>query len=247
MPSTPGSLQSQILSAISTGAAGYVWTPADFAPLGSRHAIDKALQRLVVAGDLRRIGRGLYDRPRVNALTHRTDPPDYRRVLDAIARRDQVRLLVDGLTAANDLGLTDAVPARVPVHTDARRKDIRVGGVTIEFKPTASSRLYWAGRPGMRVVQALRWLKDTLPGDHDRIVARLTKVVADQPSGKAIRDDLRTGYSTLPAWMQAVVREVLDESVIPTPAQARARAPKGKQRARRPASHPRASRTRRPT
>jgi hypothetical protein len=29
-------------------------------------------------------------------------------------------MLVDGLTAANDLGLSDAVPAKVVVHTDAR-------------------------------------------------------------------------------------------------------------------------------
>ena len=29
-----------------------VWTPGDFADLGSRAAVDKALQRLVAAGDL---------------------------------------------------------------------------------------------------------------------------------------------------------------------------------------------------
>jgi hypothetical protein len=36
---------------------------------------------------------------------------DYRHIISALARRDQVRTLVDGLTAANDLGLTTAVPA----------------------------------------------------------------------------------------------------------------------------------------
>ena len=39
------------------------------ASLGGRDAIDKALQRLAKAGELRRINRGLYDRPRINALT----------------------------------------------------------------------------------------------------------------------------------------------------------------------------------
>lgn len=212
------SLHGQVLATITRGQAGYVWTPADFARLGTRHATDKALQRLVSARELRRIDRGLYDRPRINTLTKRANPPDYRQVLDAIARRDQVRLLIDGLTAANDLGLTDAVPARVPVHTDARRKDVRVGGVTIQFKPTASSRLYWAGRPGMRVVQALHWLKDTLPDDYDRIVVQLKKVVTDQRQGRAVRDDLRTGFRTLPGWMQPVIRDVLDGNVGTTAA-----------------------------
>ena len=34
-------------------------------------------------------------------------------MIDALARKGKVRVVVDGLTAANDLGLTDAV-RRVP-------------------------------------------------------------------------------------------------------------------------------------
>ncbi len=59
-------------------------------------------------------------------------------------------MLVDGMTAANDLGLTDAVPARVTIHTDARRRSIQLDNLFIEFKLTAPSRLYWAGRPAIR-------------------------------------------------------------------------------------------------
>ena len=66
---------------------------------------------VTVPGGLRRIDRGLYDRPKINSLTKKATAPDYRAVIDAIARRDQLRLMVDGMTAANDLGLTDAVPA----------------------------------------------------------------------------------------------------------------------------------------
>ena len=135
--------------------------------------------------------------------------PDYRHIIDALARRDQVRMLVDGLTAANDLGLTTAVPARIVVHTDARRRSIQLDTQTIDFKHTAPSRLYWAGRPAMRIVQALHWLKDTLPSDHDRIVARLSSILADPKHGQVLRDDLRQGLTTLPAWMQSIVRELL--------------------------------------
>jgi Family of unknown function (DUF6088) len=192
-------------------SSGQVWTPVDFLDLGSREAVDKALQRLARAGQLRRIDRGLYDIPRINPLTKKSAVPDYRQVIDAVARRDQVRMLVDGLTAANDLGLTTAVPSHVVVHTDARRRSIQLDNLKIDFKHTAPSKLYWAGRPAMRVVQALHWLKDTLPSDRDRVVARLSSILDDPKHGKAIRDDLRQGISTLPAWMQAVVRELLHE------------------------------------
>jgi hypothetical protein len=204
-------LKTQIIESIRATEPHHVWTPADFASLGGRDAIDKALQRLAKAGELRRIDRGLYDRPRINALTKKPTSPDYRKVLSALARRDQVRMLVDGMTAANDLGLTDAVPAHVTVHTDARRRSITLGNLTIDFKLTAPSKLYWADRPAMRIVQALYWLKDMLPADETGILSRLAGILKDPHHGPAIREDLETGLKTLPAWMQRIVRILLDE------------------------------------
>ena len=201
-------LKSIIAAQINTAGPGHVWVPTDFAQLGNRDAIDKTLQRMVQAGDLRRIDRGLYDKPTLNRLTKRPTTPDYRAVVEAIARRDQLRLLIDGMTAANDLGLTDAVPARVTIHTDARRSTIQLDKLTIDFKQTAASRLYWAGRPAMRVVQALYWLKDTLVSDRGRILRRLAQVLADPTHGTAIRRDLIDGFSALPAWMQSLIRQM---------------------------------------
>lgn len=201
-------LKSSVISLVKADGANHVWVPTDFAALGSRDAVDKTLQRLVHDGELRRIDRGLYDRPTINRLTKRPTNPDYRAVVDAIARRDQLRLLVDGMTAANDLGLTDAVPARVTIHTDARRRAVKLDKLVIEFKQTAPSRLYWAGRPAMRVVQALHWLKDILATDRQRILSKLSKLLADPVHGDSVRKDLLEGFSTLPTWMQSLVREL---------------------------------------
>lgn len=199
-------LSDRISTMIDTTPQGRVWVPADFASLASRDLIDKTLQRMVAAGQLRRIDRGLYDRPSINRLTKRPTTPDYRAIIDALARRDQLRVLVDGMTAANDLGLTDAVPARVTIHTDARRRSIQLDNLLIEFKVTAPSRLYWAGRPAMRVVQALRWLKDTLPSDGDQIRSRLLNILQDKKHGPDIRQDLIQGFGALPSWMQLYLR-----------------------------------------
>jgi Family of unknown function (DUF6088) len=215
-------LSTRISSLIDAALPGRVWVPADFAPLGGRDVIDKTLQRMAASGQLRRIDRGLYDRPSINRLTKRPTSPDYRAVLDALARRDQLRMLVDGMTAANDLGLTDAVPARVTIHTDTRRRTIRLDNLVIEFKQTAPSRLYWAGRPAMRVVQALHWLKDTLAIDGDRIRRRLGQILDDRQHGPAIRKDLLQGFSILPAWMQTYLRTVpgLDPMPLHVPEEA---------------------------
>ena len=115
-------------------------------------------------------------------------------------------MIVDGMTAANDLGLTTAVPARVVIHTDTRRRTIHLDNLTIAFKHTAPSKLYWSGRPAMRIVQALRWLKDMLPTDRDRIVAHLSTLLADGRHGRDLRNDLRAGLVTLPAWARSRAR-----------------------------------------
>ena len=202
-------LRTAILDRISAQSSTGVWTPVDFLDLGSREAVDQVLHRLTVSNDLRRIARGLYDKPGTNRLTGKPTYPDYQHVVDALARRDQVRMVVDGITAANDLGLTDAVPARAVVLTDARLKPIKLGNLTIHFQHAAPSRLHWAGHPAMRVVQALYWVRDLLPRDMDRIRARLVSVLQDSVHGSAIRDDLRQGLPALPEWMQTIVRDLL--------------------------------------
>jgi len=174
-------IKSQVVQRINQAPAAKVWTPVDFLDLGSRDAVDKTLQRMVASNDLRRIDRGLYDQPRMNALTGQPTAPDYRSVIDAVGRRDQVRVLIDGMTAANDLGLTNAVPGQVIVHTDGRLRPIQLGKLTLQFKLTAPSKLYWADRPAMRVVQALYWLRDGLRDDvqvdQDAIQAKLIRLL----------------------------------------------------------------------
>lgn len=191
-----------------------VWTPADFADIGSRAAVDKALQRMVMSGQLRRIQRGLYDKPSENALTGKITVPDYRAVIDAIARRDQVRWLIDGMTAANMLGLTNAVPAKIEVLVDARLKPVTLGNQKIVFKQAAPSRLYWAGRPGMYLVQALHWLHDVMSSDEEQAAAqsKVRRLLADQETGPALRDDLKGGLSAMPIWMQDIVRGTLADA-----------------------------------
>lgn len=206
-------LKAVIQARVSAGLPRSVWTPADFLDLGGRDVVDKTLQRLVVANQLRRVDRGLYDMPEYNTLTQQSSSPDPRQVIEAIARRDKIRLLVDGMTAANDLGFTNAVPAKIVIHADARLKTIHLGNLDITFRPTAASKLYWAGRPAMRIVQALHWLRDTMgDDDEDRMLrSRLHRLLHDPGHGATLRRDLADGMSALPAWMQEMLKPLLDQ------------------------------------
>lgn len=212
MNALPSDLKAAVLQRVRQEEPRKVWTPADFLDRGSRDAVDKTLQRLTKAGQLRRIDRGLYDQPGFNKLTQKPNPPDPRSIIEALGRRDQVRMLVDGMTAANDLGLTDAVPAKIVVHSDARRRALRLGNVTISFRPTAASKLFWAGRPAMRVVQALHWMRDLLAreGEADRVRRKLRRLLEDPVAGPPLRADLLDGMTTLPTWMRVFLKTVIE-------------------------------------
>lgn len=200
-------LKDHILARISDAPRSSVWTVNDFLDLGNYDAVRKMLQRLASSGDIRRIDDGLYDKPQLNPLTRKDDPPNPRHVIDAVTRRNQIRVLVDGMTAANDLGLTNAVPAKIVVHTDARLRPIQLGNMSITFKPTAPSKLFWAGRPAMRLVQALHWLRDTT--DFQTLNTQVRALMKRAPNADAIRSDLADGMHALPAWMQDLLKPVL--------------------------------------
>lgn len=208
-------IKQQILNRIEDSPSPKVWTAFDFLDLGKRDAINKALQRLVSDKAILRIDRGLYHLSKLNKLTNKLQEPDYREVIEAIARRDQARMLIDGLTSANDIGLTNAVPGQVNILTDCRLTPITIGKLQINFKQTAPSKLYWANRPGMRVVQALYWLRDILSQkDEEQILSirnKLISYVQNSAEKQFILEDLRTGMQTLPAWMQDFLKESFDE------------------------------------
>jgi Family of unknown function (DUF6088) len=191
-----------------------VWTPSDFVDLGKRDAVDKALQRLAKDKEIRRIDWGLYDLPRKNRLTGQEAVPDYQAVIEAVTKSNKARYVVDGMTAANDLGLTTAVPAKIEVLVDNRLKPIKLGRQKIHFKSAAPSRLYWADRPAMRVVQALYWMQERLSDADQRahVIATLRRLLAGTDEGKKIREDLRNGISVLPIWMQELVRNLISHT-----------------------------------
>lgn len=184
------------------GRGRWVCTPKDFLDLGSRQAIDQALSRLVKAGRLRRAGRGLYDLPRTSSVLKRPAPVDLDAAIAALARRDGIRIMPDGATAAHGLGLTNAVPAKVNYTTDGASRTVTIDGRTIRFRHAGPRVMRWAGRPAAPVAQALRWLGPDAAADA-RVVSVLKRRLPD-----AVKRDLYVNGHDLPGWALPLARDV---------------------------------------
>ena len=185
------------------GRGKRVCAPRDFLDLGSRQAVDQALSRLVKAGRLRRAGRGLYDLPRFSDVLKMPAPVDLDIAVEALARRDGIRIAPGGAEAAHRLGLTNAVPAKVCYATDGASRTVKIDGRTIRFQHAGPRTMRWADRPAASVVQALRRLG---PGAaaNARVVSILKRRLPHAVKSDLLRRDL-------PGWALPLAREIATE------------------------------------
>ena len=199
----------KIMKRVSAHPCGcWVCTPKDFLDLGSREAVDQALSRLVKAGKLRRVGHGLYDMPRISNVLKRPAPVDVDAAIAALARRDGVRIMPDGLAAANQLGLTNAVPAKASYVTDGHSRTVKIDGRTIRFRHAGPSVMQWAGKSAAPVVQALRWLGPDAAADA-QVVSILRRHLPDD-----VKLDLLQNGRDLPGWALPLARSITSDQAI---------------------------------
>lgn len=159
------SVQDRVLARIRAKGRGAVFVPRDFLHLGSRAAVDQALSRLARDGTVRRLRRGLYDLPQLHT---RLGPlsPSLDRVAAAIARSTGSKILPFGARAANALGLSTQVPARLVYLTDGPSRTVKIGNQAIDFRHAAPRKLAGAGTAAGTVIQALQYLgSDALSDD----------------------------------------------------------------------------------
>ena len=199
----------KIMQRVSVHDSGrWVCTPKDFLDLGSREAVDQALSRLVKAGRLRRVGHGLYDMPRISNVLNRPAPVELDAAIAALARRDGARIMPDGLVAANQLGLTNAVPAKVSYLTDGHSRTLEIDGRTVRFRHAGPSVMQWAGRSAAPVVQALRWLGPRVAADGE-IVSTLSRHLPDD-----VKLDLLRNSRDLPGWALPLARSIASDQSV---------------------------------
>jgi len=172
---------------------GEPFTPALFAGLGSRAAIDQALMRQVRAGDVERVGHGLYIRPGAGRFGIKSAPAP-ERVARAVAEAEGATIEVHGAEAARRLGLSTQMPAQPVFLTTGSSRQIRMGKLVIRLQRVAPRKLALAGRPAGQALSALWYLgRDEVTPDTFRQIA-----------GKLPPDEfeaLCAAKASMPAWM----------------------------------------------
>ena len=197
------SIDTKISRHVKRCALGTVFLPDTFAAFGSRGAVDKALQRLVADGVLRRLSRGVYDKPRHDDLLG-TLWPSVETIVKAIAGKDKLRTQPTGVYAANMLGLSEQVPAKVVLLTDGMSRTVQAGPMQIRLQRTTPRQMAAAGRLSGLLIQAFKSMgvKHITPAH----IERLRKNIPAVERAKVMKD-----LALALAWMRPLLRQVAQE------------------------------------
>ncbi len=194
------STASKVLRRIRGWGRGCVFVPKDLLDLGAPGAIHVALHRLVRDGHIRRLGRGVYDLPKIHNRLG-TLSPSIDDIAAAVARRTGSTIARSGAWAANALGLSTQVPARPVYLTDGPSRTVEIGGRAIRFVHASPSTLTGGELPAGLVLRALRYL--TQDGVTDATVRHLrsTLTAKDQAALKRLSPDA-------PGWMRPILASI---------------------------------------
>ena len=152
------SVRNKILARIRGQGKGYAFSSKDFLDIGNRNLIDQSLSRLCKQGYIRRVVTGIYDFPREEIELGGTISPDTHQVAKAIARKNGLLIQPSGAAAANLLGLSTQVPARIQYLTSGKSRTIKVGDRMLIFKRVGPRELKPGSEIGTLVTQSLRFL-----------------------------------------------------------------------------------------
>ena len=151
---------------------GKPFTSERFLKHGSHSAVDRTLSRLVGRGEIQRLARGVFVRPRTSRFVG-TVLPDVLEVVEAIARNNGETVQVHGAEAVRRFRLSTQVPTAPVFYTSASSRAIpdhenhRQDGPHLE-PPAAAIRRRGGGHRALRPLVSRQEQRDPGDGRHDR-------------------------------------------------------------------------------
>lgn len=163
----------------------------------------RILTRKCQEGSFMKLAKGIYYKPEMTKFGPLLPSAD--KVVRAVARRDNAKVLPSGNAVLNQLGLSDQVPMRLVYLTSGSERDLEIGGTKIKLKRSVPKTFEFQGELMALLAQALKALgKDELTEQQKCVIGRLLKEHTDCGT---FEHDLRL----MPAWMQKEIKAITEK------------------------------------
>lgn len=151
----------EIRARILAAEDGAVFVAPDFADIADTATIRQGLKRLYQSGIIRRIIRGIYEKPKYSKLLDEYVAADPDAVAKALARCYHWTIAPCGNTALNLLGLSAQVTAVWSYISDGPYKTYEWNSTKLEFKHRTNKEITGLSYMTSLVIQALKTLGRT--------------------------------------------------------------------------------------
>lgn len=195
------SISDKIFNKIIKARRGSLYFTDDFVAFGTAKSVSKALERLVIRGEIVRVARGIYARLEKDPILG-TVKPSTEAIAEAIRRRDRAKIIATGAMAMNALGLSTQVPINAVYLTNGTARTINLGRRKIVFKKTTPKNLATIGKISTQVIQALKEI------GKDKVTDREIHIIVEQ-LGKEEPYRLEQDIKMAPEWIRVIMRKAL--------------------------------------
>ena len=192
---------SQIAKRIDEAPFGSAFVTSDFTDIAEYETVKKTIARLEKRGMIRRVLRGVYDKPKFSTLLKEYAAPIPDQIAHAIARNYNWTISASGNTALNLLGLSAQVPADWSYISSGPYKKYTFGNVTLMFTHRSDSQIIGMTEKTLLIIQAIKAIGQDNISDIDMQRIR-TRLSSDEC--KSILSESRYTIS----WIYEVIKEI---------------------------------------
>ena len=159
------------------------------------------LSELTTEGMLVKIAHGIYAKPRRSKFG--VVLPSVDKVVQAIAARDNAKVLPSGMTVLNALGLSTQVPMNYTYLTTGSERTVNLSNRKVVLKRGVPKNFCYGTRLISLLVQALKALKKENVGDSELNVIR--QLVLKETDKETLVKDV----DMMPAWMKRIIKPMI--------------------------------------
>lgn len=191
----------EIKNRIMNEKVGAVFVAADFADITDKTIANVILTRLASEKMVRRVLRGVYDKPEYNDFLKEYVAPVPDNVAHAIARNFGWTIVPCGDAALNLLGLSTQVPATWVYVSDGTYKEYAFDNTVIQFKRTTNKEVSKLSYKTALTIQALKALgKDNID---ESVINSLRKLLTAEEK-TAMLNEAKAATS----WIYEYIRQI---------------------------------------
>lgn len=185
------SVSARIAQRVKRLPKGLPFSISRFTGFGTKNAVSKAIARLVNRGELERVYRGIYMRPKPGLYVARARPNLWE-LISVIARQKHLSLQIHGANAVRRFGLSTQMPLIPIYYTNGASRSVFIGKAEVRLIHAAPMVMQHAGTEAGMAISALFYL------GKEGATPECTAAIK-----KALRPDdlIKLMTSKMPKWM----------------------------------------------